>query len=142
MVDVESLPDGTDSANTLTTALQSDLGGSVTSLTWAADKPVGVQVSPQTRSQVSKSKGKDVGDLKDDKDTVATQKSAQTVDSRGEDDAYFQDSMTEMGKKRNKTIKIKLSEVKLTDPRVPKELKKMKQHLHSGDCIISELDPQ
>ena len=38
--------------------------------------------------------------------------------------------MIEMGKKRNKAIKMKLPAVKLTDPRVPKEMKKMKQHLH------------
>ena len=197
LTDAESLPAGTDSADTLTAALQSDLGGAVTSLTWAADKPAGVQVRPQTRSQVPKSNGKGVGDLKNDKDAVAAQKSAQTVDSRedtrarvwlqdepvdldreiqeeiestdpdrwryqtertkalkrpeptlcdsspdsGEeeeanaeertsDDAYFKEAMTEMGKKRNKAIKIKPPAVKLTDPRVPKEVKKMKQHLH------------
>ena len=33
---------------------------------------------------MSKSKDKGVGDLKDDKDAVTAQKSAQTVDSRGE----------------------------------------------------------
>jgi hypothetical protein len=38
--------------------------------------------------------------------------------------------MTEMGKKRNQTIKIKLPAVKLTDSRVSKEVKKMKQYLH------------
>jgi hypothetical protein len=54
LADAESLPAGTDSADTLTTALQSDLGGEVTSPTWAADKPEGVQVRPQTRNQVSK----------------------------------------------------------------------------------------
>ena len=32
-----------------------------------------------------------------------------------------------MGKKRNKAIKMKLPVVKLTDPRVSKEVKKMKQ---------------
>jgi hypothetical protein len=79
--DAESCPAGPDSADTLTASLQSDLGGAVTSLTWAADKPAGVQVRPQTRSQVSKSKGNGVGDLKDDKNAVAAQKSAQTVDS-------------------------------------------------------------
>jgi hypothetical protein len=44
LTDAESFPAGTDSADTLTTALHSDLGGSVTSLTWTADKPAGVQV--------------------------------------------------------------------------------------------------
>jgi hypothetical protein len=192
-IDAESCPTEPDSAATLTTSLQSDLGGAVTSLTWAAEKPTGVQVRPQTRSQVPKSKGKGGGDLKDDKDAVVAQKSAQTEDVRdkvvvedepvdldreiqeeikhtdpdrwryqtertkelkrseptlcdsipdsGEeeevnkeertsDDAYFKQTMTEMGKKRNKAIKIKLPAVKLTDPRVPKEVKKMKQHLH------------
>jgi hypothetical protein len=56
----------------------------VASLTWAAEKPAGVQVRPQTRSQVSKSKGKGASDLKDNKDAVAAQKSAQTVDPRGQ----------------------------------------------------------
>jgi hypothetical protein len=142
---------------------------------------------------VSKNKDKGGDDLKDDKDAVATQKSAQTEDTRdkvvvedepvdldreiqeeikntdpdrwkyqtertkelmrsestlcdsspdsGEeeevnkeertsDDACFKQTMTEMGKKRNKSIKIKLPAVKLTDPRVPKEVKKMKHHLH------------
>jgi hypothetical protein len=52
----------------------------VASLTYAAEKSAGVQVRPQTRSQVSKSKGKGAGDLKDDKDAVAAQKSARTVE--------------------------------------------------------------
>ncbi len=33
------------------------------------------------------------------------------------DNTYFKQAMIEMGKTRNKTIKIKLSAVKLTDPR-------------------------
>jgi hypothetical protein len=80
--DTESCPTEPDSADTLTASLQSDLGGAVTSLTWAADKPVGVQVRPQTRSQVSKSKGKGVGDLKDDKNAVPAQKLRVSTDSR------------------------------------------------------------
>jgi hypothetical protein len=52
------------------------------------------------------------------------------TEERTSDDAYFKETMTEMGKKRNKAIKIKLPAVKLTDPRVTKEVKKMKQHLH------------
>ncbi len=79
--DDESCPAEPDSADTLTASLQSDLGGAVASLTWAAEKPAGAQVRPQTRSQVSKRKGKSTDDLKDDKDTVPAQKSAQTVDS-------------------------------------------------------------
>jgi hypothetical protein len=51
-------------------------------------------------------------------------------EERTSDDAYFKQTMTEMGKKRNKAIKIKLPAVNLTDPRVPKEVKKMKQQLH------------
>ncbi len=81
--DDESCPTEPDSAATLTASLQSDLGGAVTSLTWSAEKPAGVQVRPQTRSQVPKSKGKGKGDLKDDKDAVAAPKSAQTEDARG-----------------------------------------------------------
>jgi hypothetical protein len=81
--DTESCPTEPDSTATLTSSLQSDLGGAVTSLTWDADKPVGVQVRPQTRSQVPTSKDKGGGDLKDDKDAVAAQKSAQTEDARG-----------------------------------------------------------
>ncbi len=38
-----------------------------------------------------------------------------------------------MGKKRNKAIKMKLPAVKLTDPRVSKEVKKMKQ---LGDEVL------
>jgi hypothetical protein len=41
--------------------------------------------------------------------------------------------MTKMGKKRNKAIKMKLPAVKLTDPRVSKEVKKMKQ---LGDEVL------
>jgi hypothetical protein len=81
--DTESCPAEPDSAVTLTASLQSDLGEAVTSLTWAAEKPTGVQVRPQTRNQVPKSKGKGGDDLKDDKDAVA-EKSAQTEDSRGQ----------------------------------------------------------
>ncbi len=47
-------------------------------------------------------------------------------EERTSDDAYFKQTMIEMGKKRNKAIKMKLPVVKLTDPRVPKEVKKMK----------------
>jgi hypothetical protein len=65
----------------------------VTSLSWSAGKPGGVQVRPQTRSQVSKRKGKGVVDSKDDKDVVAVQKSAQTVDSRGQVTADVRDKV-------------------------------------------------
>jgi hypothetical protein len=82
--DAESYPAEPDSAATLTASLQSDLGASVTSLTWAVEKPAGVQVRPQTRSQVPKCKDKGGGDLKDDKDAVVAQKSGQTVDPRGQ----------------------------------------------------------
>jgi hypothetical protein len=80
--DTESCPAEPDSAATLTSSLQSDLGGTVVSLTWAVEKPAGVQVRPQTRSHVPKSKGKGGDTLKDDKDAVAEQKSAQK-DARG-----------------------------------------------------------
>ncbi len=49
-------------------------------------------------------------------------------EERTSDDAYLKQTMTEIGKERNKAIKMKLPEVKLTDPRVPKQVKKMKQH--------------
>ena len=95
LTDVESLPVGTDSVDTLTSALQSDLGGEVTSLTWDTDKPTGVQVRPQTRIQVSKE---------------------QTVDSRGEmiedtrDKVVVQDEPLDLN---NRDIQ---EEIESTDP--------------------------
>ncbi len=65
---------------------------------------------PQTRSQVSKSKGKGASDLKDNKDAVAAQKSAQTVDPRGQviedtrDKVVVQDEPVDLDRKIQKEI--------------------------------------
>ncbi len=81
-IDAESCPAEPDSAATLTASLQSDLGGTVTSLTWSVEKPEGVQVRPQTRSQVPKSKVKGGGDFNSEGRTEPFFNPLNVVDSR------------------------------------------------------------